>query len=128
MPLEIAELVQDAEGRFGRNGRHPFPNEARAGQSGHCERQLALATDPQKAIAFHTEVLTEAETIKASGLNFSLFHHWRHKAIRRWIYLPKDHMAASIETIVFVQVADPTATDRDARIGRSSGKGNDDPG
>ncbi|WP_246785541.1 hypothetical protein [Bradyrhizobium sp. cir1] len=107
MPLEIAELVQDAEGRFGRNGRRPFPNEARAGQSGHCERQLALAADPQQAIALHAEVLTEAATIESARLNFSLFHHWSHKAIRRWIYSPKGHIVASIETIVSVQVADP---------------------
>ncbi|WP_458161202.1 hypothetical protein [Bradyrhizobium sp. 18BD] len=103
MPFEIAELVQDAEGRFGRNGGRPFSHEAGAGQAGYRERQLSFAIDPQQTIALHSEVVAEATPVEAAGRNIRLFHHWRHKAIRRWTCLPKDHIVASIETIISVK-------------------------
>ncbi|MHC2282777.1 hypothetical protein ACVME8_009420 [Bradyrhizobium diazoefficiens] len=75
MPIEVTELLQDAEGRFGRNDRGPLPNELRAGQPGHRQCQLPFALDAQQAVTLHSQVLAEATTVEAAGRTIRLFHH-----------------------------------------------------
>ncbi|WP_245481222.1 hypothetical protein [Bradyrhizobium sp. LVM 105] len=75
MPIEVAELLQDAVGRLGRNRRGPLPNELGACQPGHRQRQLPFALDAQQAVALHSQVLAEATTIEAARRTIRLFHH-----------------------------------------------------
>jgi len=66
MSIQIAELVQDAEGRLRRNSRGPLTREAGTGEMGHGKGQLTLAPDAQQAVAFHPEVLAETATVEAA--------------------------------------------------------------
>jgi hypothetical protein len=123
MPFEVAELVQDAEGRFGRNGRGPLPNELRAGQPGHRQCQLPFALDAQQAVTFHSQVLAEATTIEAASRAIRFFHHRSSKLSTigyAAIVNPKNHVPITSTAPIFplrgifllVQVTDPTAMSR----------------
>src|SRR6266568_9668611 len=67
MPLQIAQLMKDAESILRGNRRRPLTNKASTGQPRDRKSELALTIDLVNAIAFHSEVVAETTTKKSVG-------------------------------------------------------------